>query len=464
MAIGLLTAGVDTADENGSFAQDVADTVNAVKSYASPTILCSAIGDSRLANSFQNVDVSGWTRNYRSNQGAITWLSFLTNQRINLPINYDLAVSGTGTAAIRASVAGVLALSPRPAICIINGGTNDFAVESTLARAQLALSNIQAAALELSANGILPIIEVDTPRSTASWSANAGIVSATYNQLLRDWCRASGTLLVDYESQYIQNDGEPVAAYNVADGIHQSCTGGVIRALKYAELMNTFLPRYEGNSISVRDAFNATLNPKGNLIANISLMTGTGGTNMGTGASGTVSTGWLNRVISGTMTAVASKESPRTDGILGDRLVITMSATTASEHRLSPINNPITTGNYPAGTQVYAEFDVEITALSGVVDYIRLVLSDFDGTTEGSRSYDMKDVFGTGLNPLPLVPLVANTGVGNFATTLKGTMRTELITIGQAFTSIQLIYRLETKMAAGAAATIKVGHATIKAI
>lgn len=427
-------------------------------------ILCAAIGDSRLANSFQNQDLSGWTRNYRSNQGAITWLSFLTNQRINLPVSYDLAVGGTGTTVIRASVSNVLALSPRPSVCFINGGTNDFLFNPDLELAEFAFGNISQAALELAANGILPIIEIDTPRTTASWTATSSTVSAIFNQLLRDWCRSTGILLVDYESQYIQNDGEPSVGYNVADGIHQSCTGAVVRALKYAEVMNSFLPAYVENSRSVRDAFAVTLNPEGNLISSISLMTGTGGTNTGTGASGSVSTGWTNRVISGTMTAVASKESPRADGILGDRLIITATATTASEYRLSPTNNPVTTGNYPFGTQCYGQFDVEITSLSGVIDYIRLVVSDFDGSTEGSRSYDMKDVFATGLNPLPLVPLPTNTGVGNIATTLKGTMKTELITVGQNLASIQLIFRIEAKMAAGSAFVMKVGSAVIKQV
>lgn len=427
-------------------------------------VLCAAIGDSRLANSFQNQDTGGWTRDYISNQGVIGWLSFFLNQRISLPHNYDLAVSGTGTAEIRASVAGVLALSPKPSICLINGGTNDFGSSPTLALAQAAFANISGAAQDLIAAGIVPVIEIDMPRATASWTANSGIVSSAFNQMLRDWCRSTGVLLVDYESQYIQNDGEPVVAYNVADGIHQSCTGAVIRALKYASVINPILPEFSTKTGSVRDVFNATLNPKGNLIASIGFMTGTGGANMGTGASGAVSTGWLNRVISGTMTATASKESPRTDGLLGDRLVVAISATTASEYRLSPQNNPVTTGNYAAGSLVYAECDIEITALAGTIDYVRLVLSDFDGGTEGSRSYAMKDVFATGLNPVPLVPLVNNTGSGNAATTLKGRLRTESVVIGQTFTSIQLIYRIEIKLAAGATCTIKFGDATIRAI
>jgi hypothetical protein len=238
----------------------------------------------------------------------------------------------------------------------------------------------------------------------------------------------------------------------------------VIRALKYAAVISPLLPEFTTNTESARDAFSATLNPKGNLIASIGFMTGTGGANMGSGASGSVPTGWLNRVISGTMTAVASKESPRADGLLGDRLVVVLSATNASEYRLAPQNNPVTTGNYSAGQLVYAECDLEITALAGSIDYVRLVLSDFDGTVEGSRSYAMKDVFPTGLNPVPAVPLPNNTGSGNAATTLKGRLRTEPVVIGQTFTSIQLIYRLEVKMNAGASCTIKFGDATIRAI
>jgi hypothetical protein len=463
-AIYPLTA-VAMGDRQNSSPVDIALTVSALVGQPSQRgILCAAIGDSRLANSFQNQDTGGWTRNYSTNQGVIGWLSFFLNQRINLPYNYDLAVSGSGCAAIRASVSQVLLLNPKPAICLINGGTNDFAVVGDLARAQQAFSDISAAAIQLRQNGIVPVIEIDMPRATSSWSANAGTVSSAFNQMLREWCRPTGVLLVDYEYQYIQIDGNPVAAYNVADGIHQSCTGAVIRALKYAEVIEPLLPEFTTNTGSVRDAFGSTLNPKGNLITSIGFMTGTGGANMGTGASGSVSTGWLSRVISGTMTAVASKESPRTDGRLGDRLVVALSATNASEYRLAPQNNPVTTGNYPAGTLVYAECDLEITALAGTIDYIRLVLSDFDGATEGSRSYAMKDVFATGLNPVPLVPLTNNTGSGNAATTLKGRLRTELVIVGQALASTQLIYRIEVKLAAGASCTFKFGDATIRAV
>jgi hypothetical protein len=446
---------------------DLATAVNGLLGQPSQRgVLCAAIGDSRLANSFQNQDTGGWTRNYGTNQGVIGWLSFFLNQRINLPYNYDLAVSGTGCAAIRASVANVLLLNPKPSICLINGGTNDFSIVATLARAEQAFNDISAAAEELKKNCIVPVIEIDMPRSNSSagWSANASTVSSVFNQFLREWCRSTGVLLVDYESQYIQIDGEPVVAYNVADGIHQSCSGAVIRALKYASVMEPLLPEFTTNTGSVRDAFSVTLNPKGNLVASIGFMTGTGGANTGAGASGSVSTGWQNRVISGTMTAVASKESPRTDGKLGDRLVVALSATNASEYRLAPQNNPVTTGNYVAGDEVYAECDLEITALAGTIDYIRLVLSDFDGSTEGSRSYAMKDVFATGLNPVPVVPLPNNTGSGNAATTLKGRLRTEPVIIGQTFTSIQLIYRIEVKLAAGASCTFKFGDATIRAV
>lgn len=425
--------------------------------------LCAAIGDSRFANSVQNQSTASVRKYNWANQGSLFWLNFLTFQAIEFPIENDLAVSGQTTAQILASVNNVLALSPLPQLCFINGGTNSFGVNPTSQQVADSLSDIKAAAEKLLSFGITPVVEIDTPRTLASWSAAAQKCSISYNNKLRTWAKKRGIRLADHESAYLQISGEPAAGYNVADGIHQSCTGAVVRAYALKAAISDIIESSVIGTSHPLDTYDQTLNSNGNMLTN-GLMTGTGGANAGTGASGSVPTAWTSQVVSGTGTAVASKESPRADGLLGDRVQIVLSATAAMTHRLAPTTTLSVPAGVVAGDKIIGELDVEITSLSGVVDYLRLNIFDFDGSTPGSSSVAGKDVFATGLNPLPVVPLPNSSGAGNLATTLKGRLRTSEIIMGQGITSTQIIYRIESGLVAVAAMTYKTGAATLRKI
>jgi hypothetical protein len=439
---------------------DLADAVNKLTSAmsAARVIKTAAIGDSRLANSVQDQTAGGITRLNWSNQGVIYWLNMFLNQRLDIRAENVFAVSGSTTSQILLQVPS--AISSGCKICFINGGTNDLSASGTIATADAAFNNLTSAASQLVEAGILPVIECDMPRTAASWTANTSKLSAYLNRKLRVWCKEVGIPFADFEARYVKADGDPQTGYNVADGIHQSCTGAVVRANAYAAALQDYLTPYTLKTGTPLDVYDASFFPSGNLLS-VGLMLGTGGTNTGTGASGSVSTGWQNRIVSGTGTAVASKESPRTDGALGDRLVVALSATTAITYRLSPANI-VTTGKLVSGDQVCAEMDFEITALAGSIDYIRLFLQDFDGVMAGSTSVTGKDVFATGLNPLPLVPLPNNTGSGNLYTTLSGRIKTEVVVIGQTITSTELILRLEAGLNVGASCTFKIGDVVIR--
>lgn len=232
-----------------------------------------------------------------------------------------------------------------------------------------------------------------------------------------------------------------------------------------ADAVSPLLPTsYTSNTGHPLDVYDATYNPRGNLLA-VGLMTGTGGANSGTGASGTGPTGWTNQVVSGTMTAAISKESPRSDGLLGDRAQVAISSVTVpGVHRLAPTGGISTLTNFAAGDQIVCEVDLEITALSGTVDYVHLYAFDYDGSNIGSSSVAMKNTFSTGLNPMPALPLLTNTGSGNLFASLKGRLRTSPVIIGQGITSTTLHFRIETGLAAGAACTHKVGDATARKV
>lgn len=458
MTVGLLTAGVKGFAGN-STGKDIADTVNMIyvksKKYTAYTL--GTIGDSRLANSYISpVSGAGAKSAGFQNQMTCSWLRALSGQRIDILPQFQLAVSGATTTQILAQANAMAALAVKPDICLVNGGTNDFGSAPTLAAANLAFTNITSAATILINAGVVPVVEVDTPRTAASWSANAGVVSAEYNRMLRIWCSRNNVLLSDCEAQYIVPvTGEPAAGFNVSDGIHPSSTGSFVRAMSLLRVIEPLLGKHTWVASSPRDAYDATINPFGNMLAN-AIFAGTGGTHTGTGASGTVPTSWMNRVISGTMTAVTSKLAPATSEEIGERLQVAISWTTAGEHRLQP--NGGVGGGAPApagivaGDLLYAEVDVEIIALSGQVKSLQLSLFDFDGTNNITTVFDMKTNMWPG-NPWPQVPLAAPNGVGNLATSIKLRLRTPPMIYADGATPTQLNWRLTSEGEAGASLT-----------
>lgn len=439
------------------------DLVSAIATSKRLVYRLGTIGDSRLANAYVSPSPGNGAQSQAyQNQMTGTWLRALSMQRVDLLPEFQFATSGANTTQILAQAQAMAALSVKPDICLINGGTNDFSASATLAAAQLAFSNITSAATTLQSAGILPVIEVDTPRTTASWTADAGVVSSEYNRLLRLWCSENNVLLSDSEPQYnIPATGEPAAGYNISDGIHSSCTGSCIRALSFLNALDPILSKHTWRQGSVRDSYSATLNPKGNQLAG-ALFLGTGGVSNGAGASGTVATGWQNRVISGTMTAVASKLAPESGLLASERQQFVLTFTAISEHRIQPAVTTPAAG-LVAGDLIYGEVDIEVTSVTGVVTELSLAVFDFDGAVNISQSFDMVRNLASG-NPLPLVPLPAANGVGNAATTLKYRLKTAPIIYANGATPTQLHWRVTTRGDAGSAITFIVANPQLRKI
>lgn len=408
--------------------------------------LIAAIGDSRMANSVQKQSTSP-LRVHWSNQGILTWFMFLTHQKFNLPYNYNFAVSGNTTTQILATVPSVLALNPKPKYCIVLGGTNDIGgipIATTK-------SNLIAIAEQLIAGGVTPIFISDIPRLTSTWSSTYAKLHQNLNNWLRRWCRDNGFALADaYNKMIIPSTGEPLSGYFI-DGIHQTSLASHVIGNELKNVFNSIgaEPRWDSRMQSVLDVYDSVNNPTGNIFGSIGLLLGTSGTNTGSGASGTVATGWNNRVISGTCTSVASKESPRVDGVMGDAQILTISATTASVIRFSNIT-PISVGasTYSPGDKIYGEVDIEVQAGSVGLQYTDLMFFEIDGgsatlsSSQGFKSVDSTMTYPTSLlqGRIRTVPFVAEAG------------------------SSQIIFRIEIGLLAGGSATIKIGNAVIRKV
>jgi lysophospholipase L1-like esterase len=403
--------------------------------------LIAAIGDSRLANSLS----SGihWTHD-----GILTWFMFYANQKYNLPASYNLAVSSYTTAQILGLVPSVLALNPKPRYCIVNGGTNSIAADVPITTIK---SNFMAIADQLIAGGVIPVFLVDSPRALSTWGTTYSKTHQQLNHWLRRWCRDNGYALVDPYNQLIsQTTGDPLTGYTV-DGIHQSARGASIIGKELASVFDAIAPapRWSSRMESINDVFDATYNPTGNLLS-IGLLQGTAGSNNGTGASGSVSTGWQNRVVSGTATSVASKENPRSDGLMGDKQILTVSASATALIRFSPESSIATgAGTYVTGDKLIGEVDIEVQSGSASLNYVNLTLFEINGSSATlGQSVAFKGAT-VAAHPLP-------------STAFTGRLRTVPF-ISQSGTA-SLLFRIEMEVASGGSAVVKIGNATIRKV
>ena len=437
---------------NGMTPEEIGGAIGASNktAFGVPSLKVYAAGDSRINNSF--IDQFN-----KSNRGLLTWLTALTG--VDFKEIYNYAVSGATLSEIEDQIDLMLNASELPDVCIVNGGTNTFAVDYTAGADDRALSVMVSIITKLRSSGIVPIVEIDTPRADSSWVSQSGIVSARYNSKLRNYCYSNGVVLADHERDYIDDTGEPASGFNVSDGIHQSVKGGIIRAKRIAEAFNFGTITSQE---SPRTAYDVDLSPFGSIIDGY--MTGTGGTNnSGSGtASGVVADNWQNRVTSGAMTATASIEV-RNDGP-GNYQVIELTNTAGSSTHRFDYNSEISTSGFSSGDKFRASFDMFITSASGEIRAINAVIYDFDGSaTFGQTASAIKeDAYNIG-NVMPEIPLIGNKGQV-VASEIGGVFVTPTIEIGDGITSDRLLFRIETTLVGSSSFTYKVGNVRINRV
>lgn len=152
------------------------------------------------------------------------------------------------------------------------------------------------------------------------------------------------------------------------DGIHYTAAGGTTAGYALGDYLATLNAASVLLPASYQDTYDATENPEGNTLgvvtAGMQLMVGTGGT-LGTGASGTVATGWnVQRTSGAAMTAVCSKVA-RTDGVPGEWQQIVLSGAAANEIVRLQSSLGITAG-LVVGQAYTLEVEVRIVSSSGL--------------------------------------------------------------------------------------------------
>jgi hypothetical protein len=197
----------------------------------------------------------------------------------------------------------------------------------------------------------------------------------TYFDWNRNWINSSDV------------NGAPFTGYS-PDGTHFNPLGGVPVGVHLAQFISTVIRGQAPVRVSSQgDVYNATNNPRGNLITNAFCLNTTGG--VGTNVTGTVASNLRVEMATtspvGTATAAASKEV-RTDN-RGEWQVITVTPGDADTTFHFRTNTADTTHTIPAGTWVQASMECSIGAFNGWQG-VSLYLKD--NATNGLIAYDME--------------------------------------------------------------------------
>ncbi len=333
-------------------AQGLALEAADMRAMLSNPITLGLVGDSR------NVvfNTSG-VNLYKSSSQLATWLEFFSYGRIKLSAAHSFAAGGTQVSAIPGQMDSLLAVTPRCGAVLIVTGTNTFNAGGTAADAWTILAAQITRALMAR---VRPIVVLDLPRqqSTFSPGASAALQSCRFNSLIRANAPALGALVVDLTAvlaDAASATGDPISGY-YSDGIHLAPKGAFVAGKEIAAYFAAY-PKAARGFASPRDTYDASNNPSGNLFG-YGLMQGSSGSNAGTGASGTVPTGWKNSVNGGTGTSVASVEA-RADGGPGNWLKLDIAGSDAIDVRAQLAAN-ITAG-FSTGDVVALECEMSVT-------------------------------------------------------------------------------------------------------
>ena len=277
-----------------------------------PGIYGCALGDSITANG----KLSDGSNFGYVNNGYTTFARCLSKGGYNLPLNNILGFPGNDSGQILANVGQVIALAP--AFCIVHCGTNDSGHSLSVAQS---LSNIQAIYNALTSRGISVIAVPILPRAYAS--GNGATVAAKNQQQqinygIRQMSRTMRGVyladptrnIVDY-SQTGNTAGDPLGGAGQAAtammydnvGLHPAIRAAYWMGQEIANVLNLLFPPQDVDWQSPVDAFDATNNPGGNLLAN-GVFAGSGAAT--SPATGNIATSWSNL---GTGTVALSKST-----------------------------------------------------------------------------------------------------------------------------------------------------------
>lgn len=257
-----------------------------------------AIGDSLTADAVGN----GWT-----NWGWLAWARRYLNDRLDIPASNVFAVGGATVANVR-TLQLPEALAADLDICFVMCGQNSL--DGDPASTATIWADLQAIYDGLLQNGVfVPAILMRVHGSAAPQSADVVLQASALNRLIIEYARSrSGMLAIDVNPLYLDfATGQAISGY-LRDGIHDNQSSAKAMGRFVADAISAAIPAFDDRMSVLGDTYDATKNPRGNLLAN-GLFSGTGG-GVANGASGTVAANWsLQRNANSGASVVGSKQT-----------------------------------------------------------------------------------------------------------------------------------------------------------
>lgn len=355
--------------------------IGAPSAYAS-SVKVALLGDS-YTHQNNSIAVSSSSTLTNENSGAFTWANFLLGQPFNLPVagtvtdtftSANYGVSGDTTTLALARVGTVINYNPD--ICVVHIGTNDLTTAGVTALATT-IANLNSIYSQLTAAGILVVAMPIWPRS--AWGSLSGgdttiarLRMYSINDYIRNWgIRNQNSLYrvadaLQYLTDSASATGDQLAGYYRSDNIHPGPKAAYYGGLVLSQVLTDYSKLSYSNAFSQADLYDATNNPRGNLLVN-PLLTGTTGAK-GTGGSGNVATSWTVTRGSGTgSTFVCAKGATAALGGPGiyQEIATTWDGLGSVEERVDMrMTSNVTTG-FNEGDIIEAGAEVSISSMTG---------------------------------------------------------------------------------------------------
>lgn len=249
------------------------------------------MGTSLTARAFENLTTSQTFYN----RAFPAWVKFLTGGRVTIDLADNFGVDSSTMAQIASRVPA--ALARKPDFAIIDAGTNE-PNGTTLAQMQAGLLSIIKPMLNA---GVTCIVLPIAPRAVSTIPSNFKQQFANYNAWLRTFVAGqqlqvtsrnrTGLYLADavpWLTDKASANGEGLSDRYNSDGIHFNAYGAYFVGRAIADVLNQLVPPIPLHPQANGDYFDATWNPRGNILHST---TTNQGTLAGTGGAQTVSTG-----------------------------------------------------------------------------------------------------------------------------------------------------------------------------
>lgn len=244
----------------------------------------------------------------------------------------------------------VLTMVPLPGwLFTVSGGANILNGDS----AATVISELKAFYKLLRNKNIIVVDCTNGPADALNTDA-LRIVAFEVNQFKMEYARQNrGIVVIDVAALIADGPSSPpaIATSLTSDGTHFTGAGCKRIGQHVSDVIGNIVPS-EINSVSM-SYDTAALHDYGNMVTN-GIFDGTGGSSAGTGASGSVATGWLH-VVSGTITSVASKVARSGDDIgENQRLTISGAGASATASMFQTISS-----NIKVGEECFAQIEIE---------------------------------------------------------------------------------------------------------